>query len=351
MDRHGHDAPHDGGHCYPSDNDFLSGRGAGVNSHPANVFFRKLVLSQKAKYLKANPGEKKRIIQHIIQAADDHGRFLKQYPGTDLWVRLTSEEVTKKVGQAVRELSPKIKKQHQWKKRMLLKKQTEIETPEKECLFLMLPAESETPETEIKNNILEDYESTTRSELHFLPSVKLTSSPVQPSYQQYRRNTRPHQQPQAQSQLQELQLQPPRLNSILSSTTMTTSKLILTRMNMLQAKQEQLKRKQRELEDEQNKLLQYCNQMTATAAQLVALSSSSNKNVYSNHNKLSASASSSSPLHDNMNINNSYPLMMGGIQHGNKRKATRRTPTNQEHENVDGNHHALKKRKIMVPGL
>lgn len=95
----------------PKQTDILSGRGAGVNLHPGNVYFRDLIAEHKHEYLASDPGEKKRIIRRIVQAALSRGRFMKQDPQSELWICITFDEARKKVGQALRENAPAIKKQ------------------------------------------------------------------------------------------------------------------------------------------------------------------------------------------------------------------------------------------------
>lgn len=95
----------------PRQTDVLSGRGAGVNLHPGNVYFRDLIAEHKHEYLTSDPGEKKRIIRRIVQAALSRGRFLKQDPQSELWICITFDEARKKVGQALRENAPAIKRQ------------------------------------------------------------------------------------------------------------------------------------------------------------------------------------------------------------------------------------------------
>merc|ERR1712038_1542947 len=95
----------------PRDEDILSGRGAGVNLHPGNVFFRKLIQANKQKYIRGDPGEKKRIIKKIVEVAENHGRFLKQDLKTELWLPISTDDARKKTGQALRENAPAIKKQ------------------------------------------------------------------------------------------------------------------------------------------------------------------------------------------------------------------------------------------------
>merc|ERR1712165_453667 len=95
----------------PMKNDILSGRGAGVNLHPGNVFFRSLIQGNKATYIAADPGEKKRIIKRLVTTAFQRGRFMKQDPKTELWVPISVDEAKRKTGQALRENAPAIKKQ------------------------------------------------------------------------------------------------------------------------------------------------------------------------------------------------------------------------------------------------
>jgi hypothetical protein len=95
----------------PRQTDILSGRGAGINLHPGNVYFRDLIAQHKSNYLESDPGEKKRIIRRIVQAAQSRGRFLKQDPQSELWICISFDEARKKVGQALRENAPAIKKQ------------------------------------------------------------------------------------------------------------------------------------------------------------------------------------------------------------------------------------------------
>merc|ERR1712038_763112 len=190
----------------PMDDDILSGRGAGVNLHPGNQFFRSIIQQNKQSYIEGDPGEKKRIIKKIVETVTKHGRFLKQDPKTELWQPITIDEVRKKTGQALRENAPAIKKQRN-------------EIKEKMKLVHQLKA------------VLPNYLQS-RNERE---SISLRSK------------------------------SPPQTTSSYSSPLLgaNTANLLWTRMNMLQEKQEQLKRKQRELEDEHNELMQYLYQMSA----------------------------------------------------------------------------------------
>lgn len=189
----------------PGDDDILSGRGAGVNLHQGNVFFRKLIHAHEEQYVNADPGEKKRLIKKIVQIASDGRRFLKYDSGTDLWISLPDEDIKKKVGQALREKAPVIKKQHNQE---ILKKKMELHGA---CYNgvpnLMIPPLNYSP-----------------------PAQTVTSSRFLPQHHQNQYAIR----------------------------------RILTQMKELEEKQFQLKRKQREVEDEQNKLLQHFYEMAAS---------------------------------------------------------------------------------------
>ncbi len=199
-----------GGVVKPMKDDILSGRGAGVNLHPGNVYFRSLIQKHKQSYIEGDPGAKKRIIKQIHEMTTKRGRFLKQDPETELWQPITVEEARKKTGQALRENAPALKKQRS-------------DIKQKLQLAQQLKA------------VLPDYLSTPRNETES-SSLGSRSPPemMTPSYA------------------------PPAMMSA------HATNLLWSRMNMLQEKQEQLKRKQRELEDEQNQLTQYFYQMTAT---------------------------------------------------------------------------------------
>jgi len=99
----------------PNENDILSGRGAGVNLHPGNLRYRKLIQSYKLQYVKSDPVKKKQIIKFVFNTAKQYGRFLKLDPITDDWTTVSDEEARMKVGQALRENAPKIKNQNDQK--------------------------------------------------------------------------------------------------------------------------------------------------------------------------------------------------------------------------------------------
>ena len=236
----------------PKEQDILSGRGAGVNLHPGNVFFRKLIQSNKKRYVQADPGEKKRIIRRIVEATEAKGRFLKQDPKTELWTRISTEEARKKTGQALRENAPAIKREQD----ELKKKKYEISA------LSALPSIL----SHGNRHQLEELNALSSS----LSSPSLVSPPSCDSIEARLEEARFFQvkqlQRQHQKQLEEQQQQQQQRQQQILHSSNPNHMLLWTRMNILQEKQEQLKRKQRELEDEQGQLMQYMYQMSAVAA-------------------------------------------------------------------------------------
>lgn len=214
----------------PDDRDVLSGRGAGVNLHPGNVYFRKLIQTNEKQYVKADPGGKKRLIRKIVQNVTEDRRFLKYDHNEDLWIRLSDEEIKKKVGQALREKAPAIKKER-----------------DQEILMKTLELE--------------------RSRFARIPN-SMVPPPLQYS---------PLAQPVASSQFR-------------SSHQPCTYSLrgLLSQMSQLQEKQLELKRKQREVEDEQSQLIQHLYQITASLGQEMSsldilFEAASNENRFDDH--------------------------------------------------------------------
>jgi hypothetical protein len=190
--------------------DILSGRGAGVNAHPGNVFFRKLIQSNQQRYANADPAEKKRVIKEIHDIALSHGRFLKHDSKDDVYIELTFEESRKKTAQALRENAPSIKKK----------------------LHIQ----------ETRNN-----------------KRKIESAPIMPSRSPSPTSTISPLEQAILSMTQGSNVRAPTDNE----TAMYTALLVKCHMNTLKEKQERLKKEQRELEREQLQLMQYLYQMTA----------------------------------------------------------------------------------------
>jgi len=95
----------------PHDNDVLSGRGGGVNSHPGNKRYRTLVTSVKAEYLSPRTRKMQKshiaanIVRMIRQQSDPPGRFLKVDASTGMWHEIGDKSAFRKTGQALRENS------------------------------------------------------------------------------------------------------------------------------------------------------------------------------------------------------------------------------------------------------
>jgi len=197
----------------PDDRDILSGRGAGVNLHPGNIYFRKLIQTNEQEYVKADPGGKKRLIKKIVLKVTEDRQFLKYDHDKEVWMKLSAEEIKKKVGQALREKAPAIKKEQSL---ILLKKSLELQR-----------AQFNAAHSRAQN--------LTIPPLQYSPSAQpVTSSQFLSSHQ-----PRP----------------------------MYSMGGLLSQMNQLREKQLELKRKQREIEDQQSHLIQHMYQITASLSQ------------------------------------------------------------------------------------
>mmetsp|Transcript_15569 Transcript_15569/g.33724 ORF Transcript_15569/g.33724 Transcript_15569/m.33724 type:complete len:151 (-) Transcript_15569:275-727(-) len=94
----------------PTENDVLSGRGGGVNSHTGNKRYRTLAHSTKADYLspKTRKMQKTHIAANIvwtIRQSSPPGRFLKVDPSTGMWYEIGDKAAIRKTGQTLRENS------------------------------------------------------------------------------------------------------------------------------------------------------------------------------------------------------------------------------------------------------
>jgi len=90
----------------PEENDILCGRGNGVQTHPGNLYFRKLIKEHREAYMKATT-RKQIVVEQLISAARAKGcRFLKPYEprGSIRWVCLSDSDTRKKVSQAIRDI-------------------------------------------------------------------------------------------------------------------------------------------------------------------------------------------------------------------------------------------------------
>jgi len=213
----------DGGRIVtPNDNDILSGRGAGINLHPGNIFYRNLIQSYKVQYVHSDPGEKKCIIKCVFNQAKQYGRFLKLNPSTEEeWNIVPDDEARKKIGQALRENASTIKKQ---KVPETLNRKLDVQAPQLSSI-----ADSIQPRFGL--GLLSSLSSSPLlAQMNGCASV--TSQPLSAP------------QPSSRSPISHLWYE----------------------VKLLQGKQQDLRQKQRELEDKQNQLmLQLYEQMAAVS--------------------------------------------------------------------------------------
>jgi len=91
----------------PGPNDVMTGRGRGINDHPGNIKFRRIVEDSKPTYkATTSKAEKTTIAINIVtkwRALDPPGRFLKKNEKTGLWDDTGDKEAHKKTSQALRE--------------------------------------------------------------------------------------------------------------------------------------------------------------------------------------------------------------------------------------------------------
>lgn len=106
--------------CYddvtPQPNDVLSGRIPGVPTHPGNEYYRYLVRLNKVHYVSSSPSEKKNIITFIMHRILNKlppGRFLKasSKDGKIKYSAMSAAEAKRKIGQALRENAPRLRKE------------------------------------------------------------------------------------------------------------------------------------------------------------------------------------------------------------------------------------------------
>ena len=206
----------------PHDNDILLGRGSGINSHPGNLHYRKLIQRYKLQYVNSDPAQKKRILKHVFNIAKQYGRFLKLDPSAEEWTTVDDEESKKKVGQALRENPPTIKNRND----------QEVPKKKRKLEFQTSPSSS------IPGNI----------HLHPISMNSVFPRDISELTQMSGDST-------ANSQFQ------------FSSQTSRFTQLnhLLYRINVLKEKQNDLKREQRELEDDQSQLTQHLYQMVTEA--------------------------------------------------------------------------------------
>jgi hypothetical protein len=96
----------------PHPHDVLAGRGASINQHPGNQYFRSLVKHLKNEYVVTPKSEKpqfaKLVVKHI-RALKPPGRFLRQAKGSKEWTAMDDKGALDKTRQALREDAAKFK--------------------------------------------------------------------------------------------------------------------------------------------------------------------------------------------------------------------------------------------------
>lgn len=86
-----------------TDNDVLSGRGGGTNSHPGNRVYRDLIMGHMARYETATKKEKPDIARDIVQLVRDKGgRFLRKDEKDGMWYDIGDDAARDKTSQALR---------------------------------------------------------------------------------------------------------------------------------------------------------------------------------------------------------------------------------------------------------
>lgn len=96
----------------PHPHDVLAGRGASINQHPGNQYFRSLVKHLKNEYVVTPKSEKpqfaKLVVKHI-RALKPPGRFLRKMKHTEEWMAMDDKGALDKTRQALREDAKKFK--------------------------------------------------------------------------------------------------------------------------------------------------------------------------------------------------------------------------------------------------
>ncbi|KAL3778161.1 hypothetical protein ACHAWO_006998 [Cyclotella atomus] len=95
----------------PTTRDVLNGRGQGVQRHPGNVKYRKLVFVNKELYAKCPRSDKIKISKGIVAAIrKSGGRFLEHNERQDYYFDIGDKKATEKTSQALREGQKDIRK-------------------------------------------------------------------------------------------------------------------------------------------------------------------------------------------------------------------------------------------------
>merc|ERR1712232_171574 len=98
----------------PDHTDVLLGRGAGVNKHPGNKYFRDIVKQYQDDYLVAKNNYEKYLtsmeILKSIRNLNPPGRFVLQDSSSRLWNDVGDDRARRKISQALRENATELRK-------------------------------------------------------------------------------------------------------------------------------------------------------------------------------------------------------------------------------------------------
>jgi hypothetical protein len=95
-----------------TDKDIVNGRGKGIQGHPGNVMFRKLVYAHKQTYAQAPDTDKQKISRGIVIALRQFGaRFLEFDTDTGRYRDIRDKKAVAKTSQALREGQKNIKQE------------------------------------------------------------------------------------------------------------------------------------------------------------------------------------------------------------------------------------------------
>lgn len=253
------------GFAVPSDEDILSGRGTGINLHPGNVFFRKLIQSHKEQYIHADPARKRKIIKEVMQKSNQEGnrRYLKHDFDTDLYIQISEDEIRKKIGQALRENAPAIKRRQHDQEALEKMKRRWREQQHKHDSSSELGGMSFPGQFSSLQPLRTALDPASSTAANGSASCSTSTGPFAPS--SFTKST--------------VSMTSPHLNPLHSAAASSASNMIpfipstaenlWTQLDMLIKKQNRLRIKQREIEDEQDELMHLFYRMIGTFSTLI----------------------------------------------------------------------------------
>ncbi len=114
-----------------AEDDVLSGRGGGTNSHPGNRYFRELINTHRYEYLRAKKNDKPHISRSIVNVIRaKKGRFLKKDEDDGLWYEIGDDLAREKTSQALRQKAPEHRKIVEEHDRRLQQQRTIMNAPQ-----------------------------------------------------------------------------------------------------------------------------------------------------------------------------------------------------------------------------